>query len=417
MKNPVFWFLGMSVGANVVLALLLLRPPPAASSTRVDSRDPVAAAAAKSALSSAAAAGQSAAKETTAPVTASTTTVAGLATRLRTARTDDEIRATIADLQAAGVPSNVIRAMVSELLRVRFAAREPTMPFWRRNSPTPEFVAATQALAAERRALLENLLGPDGTPAATMDPRQRDLRYGPVSDEKLNAIVRIERDYDELRAKAFAETGAGVGRIGSTIQQQRLMDEEKLRDLATILSPEELEQYELRNTLLANTVMRHVSSITVSAGEFAALHRLQKQLEADFPVPATPSNQTDIDAYLARQAGQLKRHAELRAVLPDDRFYRYLENADPNYSALARFAAQQPTMTPEQTYRVYQLQTELQAALTVTGKSSNAAPPDIRSYETRLVEIIGPTAAAADKKQGNGRMFLTPPRTSGPGGG
>jgi hypothetical protein len=419
MKKSVAWILGASLTLNVALAALWLMPSrvSSAKTTPSGSTAPANAAAQPRALAS------TVATNTAAPLGNSATSSghADLAARLKAARTDDEIRQAIAELRASGVPGNVIRALVTELVRARFAAREPTMPFWRRNSPTPDYVAATQALAAERRSLLESLLGADGSPAATLDTHQRELRYGTLSDEKLNAVMRIERDYDDLRAKAFAETGGGVARVGSTFQQQQLMDAEKLRDLAAFLTPQELEQYEMRNTLVANSVMRSVSSIDVTGDGFAVLYHLQKQLEADFPNPALAGGQMDMDAFMARQAAQLKQQTQVRALLSDERFFRYLENADPNYAAVARFAAQQPGVTSDQAFRVYQLQSELQSTLIQASKAyketGKAAPPDIPSFEKRLTEIIGPAAAAAFKKQGNGRMFVSPPRVSSPGSG
>lgn len=420
MNKPVLWFLGVSVLANAVFAyLMLVRPAAPSASARPATENAALVSPASAAPSSAASrVGSVDAKGSPSPAASSHVTTADLAVRLRKARTDDEIRSAIADLRAAGVPANLIRAMVSELLRVRFAAREPTMPFWRRNNPTPQFVAATQALNAERRALLENLLGIDGAPAAAMDPQFRALRYGQLSDEKLNALLRVERDYEELRSKAFAETGNSIGRMNSTQQQQQLLEAEKLRDLAAILTPEELQQYELRNTASASAVMRNVAAIELNEQEFTALFRLQKELDA---IPQPDPTNPDFSPFLARQAVQLAMHEKVRAVLGDDRFHRYLENADPNYSMLTRFTTQQPTMTPEKTYQLYQLQSELQrAVLAATQAARDGAqikPPDVKSFDDRLIQLVGPDVAAAYKKQGNGRMFVSPPRTSGPGGG
>lgn len=331
--------------------------------------------------------------------------------RLRTVRSDDEIRSLVGDLRAAGVPRNVIRGFVAELLAARFAGREPTQPFWRRHSPSPEFVAATQTLATERQALLEKLLGDDASPAATLTAAQREQRYGSLSDEKLNAVARIEREYDEMRAKAGAarETNAS-SRINGEIDQQRLLEQEKLRDLAAILSPEELEQYELRNTQTAQGLMRSLGGIDLAADEFAALYRLQRAVDLDHPfkISATP----DMDALAARMKAQDDANEQARAVLSDDRYYKYLESVDFGYAGIARFAAAYPQISRETTLKVHRLQNELQNAWQVATRVSKPGgkmtPPDVKAFDARLVELLGPEIAAAYKKQGNGRVFVVP---------
>lgn len=327
---------------------------------------------------------------------------AQLVERLRVAKSDAEIRMLIGDLRAAGTPGAVIRAIVNELLNARFASRQPTQPFWRRNTPTPEFVAATQALATERQALLESLIGDDASPAATLTAAQREQRYGRISDEKLNAVARLEREYDEMRARAGAERETNIAnRMNGEMDQQRLLELEKLRDLAAILSPEELEQYELRNTQTAQALMRTLGGVDVTAEEFAALYRLQRAFELQHPWKVGTGS--DFDALSARMKAQSSVHAQAEAILPPDRYHKYLESVDFNYASLTRFAATYPQLTRETMLKVHRLQTELQNAM--QPKAGGSMAPDVKTYNARLVELLGPEIAAAYQKQPQGRLF------------
>lgn len=346
-------------------------------------------------------------------------TEASIGRALRTARTDGELRRAIAQLREAGFPPAVVRAIVDEVLRNRFAAREPKAPFWKRDLPTSEFVAATQALANERRALLEQLLGNDAQPAALLDAHQREQRYGAITDEKLNAVARVERDYDELRAKAFAEREANfINRVSTSMQQEQLMEAEKLRDLATILSPEELYQYELRNTLAARKLMTQLTAIDVSAAEFAQLYELSKKLDTEHPLSGGPA---DPAALGARMAAQLKVVDEARRVLPDDRYYQFLASHDPNYAIAARFTAKHPSVKPEATVELYKMQTEMHAALLQASQARQTGGavkyPDLRAYEARLREILGSEVAEAYKREPAGRILMSAPPRPIPQGG
>lgn len=264
-------------------------------------------------------------------------------------------------------------------------------------------MAATQALAVERQALLESLLGDDASPAATLTTAQREQRYGRLSNEKLNAVARLEREYDEMRARAGAERETNLAnRINGEMDQQRLLELEKLHDLAAILSPEELEQYELRNTQTAQTLMRTLGGVDVTAEEFAALYRLQRAFELQHPWKIGTGS--DLDALTARMKAQSAVFAQAESVLPADRYHKYLESVDFGYASVTRFAAAYPQLTRETMLKVYRLQTELQNAM--QPKAGGSMAPDVKAYHARLVELLGPEIAAAYQKQPQGRLFV-----------
>jgi len=406
MKNRVWLLLlGLSLATNIWLLSGKFRATTPSLPTAPASSQPNAAAPAATRTTTAASEGAVAA----ASLAVSPQTLE----MMRTARSDDEIRKLVSDLRGAGVPGGLIRAWVTELLKARFADKEPSQPFWRRHTPTPEFVAATQALAAERQALLENLLGSDASPAATLSAPQREQRYGKLSDDKLNAVARIEREYDEMRAKTSPNAETNIhARINAEVDQQRLLEEEKFRDLAAILSPEELEQYSLRNSRTAQALMRSLGGLDVTAEEYAALHRLLQALDQSHPVRFNTAS--DLDALAARMKAADEANQKARDILPDDRYYKYLESVDFNYANVARFAAAYPQISRETAFKVHRLQIELQDALRHARRPGNqqsgkAPQPDIKAYDARLVELLGPEIAAAYKKQVSGRIFISTP--------
>lgn len=329
----------------------------------------------------------------------------------RPVSSDDDLHRTVADLRAAGYPAGVVRAVVNQLLNERFAGRQPNagQPFWKQGAPTPEMVAAQNALNQERQTLFDSLLGPDARPSAMLDEVTRRRRYGNLSDEKIDAIARIERDYGEMTAETWARRrGNSASGIETAMQTQRLMEEEKLADLAAVLTPEEIAQYEQRSSPSARTLSNSLRNVEISEAEYAQIYAAQKAFDATNPMRTT----MDAITYSQRQAEQLALNEQVRAVLGENRFYAYLEGADMNFANVVRSLAQFPAVTKDASYQVYRLQIELQSLMAQT---SRGGPPSqekiaemrttVETYNGRLDSILGPEAAEAYRSQGSGRMF------------
>lgn len=398
MKPLLFVLLAASLAANVVLALRTKSPvaasPASTTSPAIRASSPPAVA------DAARPAGTTDVKA--APVASATPVWKPVAN-------DADLHRLVTDLRGAGFPPAVIRAVVGQLLNDRFASRQPGagQPFWKQGVPTPETIAAQNALQKERQALFESLLGADARPSATMDMTSRQRRYGHLSDEKLDAVARIERDYGEMNAELWARRRGNASGDGLSVRQgQQMMEEEKLADLATVLTPDELAQYEMRNSATARTVMNNLHKVEISEREYAQIYAAQKDLDAAYSTSAGAVN------FAQRQADQLVVHEKARAVLGEERFYSYLEGADMNYAQAAKTFSAFPAVTPEKTYAVYQLQIELQGIvgqLTRDGPLSPEKIAEVRktsdAYNAQLEQIVGPDAAEAYRKLTMGRMF------------
>ncbi|MFZ5497247.1 MAG: hypothetical protein ACOZE5_18145 [Verrucomicrobiota bacterium] len=325
---------------------------------------------------------------------------------------EQDLQRVVATLRAAGYPPSVVRAVVGQLLNERFASRNPNagQPYWKQQAaPTPETQAAQRALWRERQALYESLLGADARPSASLDAEGRLRRYGNLSDDKVDAIARIERDYGEMSSEAFAQRrGNTVADAETMMQTQQLMEQEKLADLAAALTPEELAQYEMRNSQSARTLMRNLRNVEVTEQEYAQLYEAQKAFDAANPRRAT----MDGSSYAQRQSAQAALNEQARALLGENRFYAYLEGTDGNYANIVRTLSAFPTVSPPVSYQVYQLQTELQRTMAQVARDGPPSPDKIagmrattEAFNSRLEALIGPEAAEAYRKQGMGRMF------------
>ncbi|HUG11987.1 MAG TPA: hypothetical protein VMM36_13285 [Opitutaceae bacterium] len=336
----------------------------------------------------------------------------------------DDLAAMVANLRAAGFPPKVIRTMVEQMVQDRFDKRYAAVapPYWKRWSPTQEQVAARQRLDEERSKIVENLLGDDTRPSVNLGTADREARYGSLPDEKIDAIAQIERDYEQVGREARAGRAKNMmDRMNETREQQALMEQQGFADLATVLTPEELDEFKLRNSSTASRTMNRLQSIDVTEAEYEALYREQQSYD-ESTANLKMVGEIDAETWAKQNAATDAFNDQVKAVLNDDRFYQYLEASDFRYAHLSKTLKAFPSVTPDATYQLLKLQQETQIAVSrlYENKAIPQAQRDAQRVELltaasgKLDTLLGRETAAAFKKEGPGRMFvITPPAGSG----
>lgn len=411
MKNLLVPLFLLSLAGNAVLAFFALRPAPAAD-------NPATAVAASIKTTGVAPGGSEPAKPavSTSPTGSTVTPV-----NWQTLNPGRDLHGLVANLRAAGFPPSVVRAVVGQLITERLdGAGMEHLPFWKQNPSNPEFLTAQQQQFTQRREMLAELLGPDARPSASMDPVARERRYGSLSDEKVDQIDTITRDFNDMRSKLFADRKPGDAQ--GMMTTQLAMEQELQKELASVLTPAELEQYEMRSSLSASRLMGNLKGVEVSEAEYTALFRAQKALDAADPMRAgvmTP------DAMALRAAAQEELNAQARAILTDDRFYEYLKSADSTYARTAQFTASYPNITPAMTYELTQIERDYQTAMmTASQGGSGGAPASDRmaritaarnAYQEKIAALLGPeTATAYAQRNRSGGTTIQPAVRIGP---
>jgi len=324
----------------------------------------------------------------------------------------NDLAGLVTRLRAAGFPPKVVRAVIQQLINEQIAAKTPEekRPYWARDfsGKTREAQAAANR---ERAELLESLLGSEGRPSAVMNDSERIRRYGDLSDAKIDALVKLERDYNEVMGVVMAD------RMGRPItpeesrrmnQERELVEREKRAELATVLTPSELDEYERRNSPTASRLMQQLRQIELNEPEYTALYRLQKTFDEKYPQGSLTA-----EAFRARQTAQLELNEQVKSVLTDDRFYDYLASTDNQYAQTKEFTKNYPTITAATVYEIYRAQQQLQTAALSVAQSSALSPTQrseqMRSiateYGSRLASLLGPEAFEAFKKTPQGRML------------
>jgi len=253
----------------------------------------------------------------------------------------DDLRTLADNLRAAGFPEAVNRAIVGGILQDRYTAKrrallgdEGPQPFWkpRWSMLEPEKQAALRTLAREQLDTLKQLFGTDALPEESRTALHR--LYGNLPDDKLAMVQRIQSDYADMQAEIRAEAGGLL--LPEDRENAALLDEEKRKDLASLLSPVELQEYELNFSQTANALRSRLEAFAPSEQEFRGIFELQKAFDERYNSPA--ANYAD-DAFVqARRAAELQLGEQIRNLLGPSRYDEYVRDLDPGYRVASRIA-------------------------------------------------------------------------------
>jgi hypothetical protein len=161
-------------------------------------------------------------------------------------------------LRSSGFPPSVVRSLMTERIRARYESRfreldvkKNETPYWRTTAWYN--VDDDVTTRAERRSLqreiqdaIRALLGDDVASLHSFERDRRSRSYGSLPPAKITEVEAIDRDYRELTAQVRENAK------GFTLTEDReklaFLEKEKRADLAAVLSPEELEEYDRRNS-------------------------------------------------------------------------------------------------------------------------------------------------------------------------
>ncbi|WP_438480664.1 hypothetical protein [Oleiharenicola lentus] len=343
-----------------------------------------------------------------------------------------ELRTWAAQLRAAGFPPRVVNSLLSDRLRDR-NHKLAELPFWQLMNPGQASRELRTADVKEQQTLREEIMGTEGTPAALFPPGVRERRYGDLSDDQVNAIVRIDAEYSDLSAGINSSSGGIVSSADMRERnaQRQLLQKEKLADLAAVMSPAELQAYEMRTSDTARRVQSNLRTLDVSEEEYATIYAAQKSFAEKTGAVTSTFSATSAEERASYQASQYAMQDQLRAALPEDKFFKYLTTSDFAYGQIALFAEKQPSITPAVSYQLYQLRNDAanlqqdlslrqrtavgdRAAQTKLNDERNAAQAALNA---RLDALLPAAVAEEFRASESGRMYFrkpTPPRPPQP---
>jgi hypothetical protein len=381
MKFGLVWVLALSLGANAVL--LTARWLTSATSARLTGRDDVGPA-------------ESGATDLDGYRAGATPGVAGYksltssATTLWSTLDLGDLESVAAALRASGLPEEDVRvvvgAVIDERYKARFEAieaRDRQRPFWsvRSRGAGSEWASRyseSYALWREVEALKRDVLGPE--PLGPMETRSLHAQYGPLPQDKLQALMQLERDYQDLSMQA-GSFGGGP-RMPWENEQAEYITAERRRDIEALLTPEELATFDLHASYTSQDLRRQLAAFAPSEEEFLALYALQNEHVRAHGLKTPPMNETDLSA--AEKAKPLLLE-QIKAALGEERFRGYERATDPGYRA-AIGVTQRLNLPRENAATAYTVAEDTRAAVKALNRDTALTAADRAAAMGRLID-------------------------------
>jgi hypothetical protein len=271
----------------------------------------------------------------------------------------EDLPALISRLRAAGFPPEVIREIVGAEVDARYRPRirafsepDPNVPFWK--APPTSFsmnsarLEEYQQLFRERSRVMRELLA-DPALAGDDSTAEQRRRFGDLPREKIDALQRIEDDYVEMMSAVRAAANGII--LPEDRAKLALLAREKRADLASVLSPAELADYEMRSSPITGLLRDMLGEFRATAAEYRAIFDLHKAMNEKFPYNSGAGFGNNFNE---RRQAQQELDSQLRAQIGEARFNDYLRESSDDFQQLRRLT-QKESLPADTAVRAFDL--------------------------------------------------------------
>jgi len=277
-------------------------------------------------------------------------------------------------LRAAGIPERIVTAVITAQIRDRYAARRAALQpdysqYWTQSGMTasPQARIAQRELWREERQELKNALG-DAYYATPGVERTIQRQFGQIPKDKFGALQGINEDYQDLSAEIYYSANGVM--LPEDREKLAFLDAEKRKDLAAVLTPQEMENYDLRSSKTAGQLRSQLSSFDPSETEFRSIFTLQREYDLKYA-----NRQSDEDPATSQQrtADAAALENQIKATLGEARYAEYQRAKDGNFQQLASLAARLE-LPKENAVAVYDLSKDVQKRAQQINNNSKLSP-------------------------------------------
>lgn len=244
-------------------------------------------------------------------------------------------------LEAAGFPPDEVRAIVVAAIAAHFDPRKRALlregnlyEYWQTGNHAYGFTVGDAAFESTYRAIRREEISllrtayPDALPYEPTFAASK-AQFGIDDEDKIRALNRINMDYVVLRQEMLERSPDG--RASQEDEQKiRLLEQERQADIAALLTPEELFEYELRSSPTARQLRYTLAVFGPTEEEFRRIFPIQKTIDATRN-PGSPANNTitlgldfrvDHSEFVRQLEGVLspERHSDLAFVIDRDNY-------------------------------------------------------------------------------------------------
>ena len=242
-----------------------------------------------------------------------------------------------------------------------------------------------RALKKERERALVDLLG------STIISDFRDItgeftplntRLDYLPEKKRDAVTDLEIRYRDAEQEVYFKAH---GLSLPEDEKQRAELKQKMKaELASILSPEELRQYDLKTSDVAWKVRNEIEFFPVGDAEFSKLYDYRVALERLKDEGRSPS---------AFQEAKNELDQRLKSQLGENGYAQYLRSQDPGYRSAFQIAQrlELPASTADQVFELKaRFELEKSAMISRANENTPAARQALKNdAETKLTELLG----------------------------
>jgi hypothetical protein len=322
-----------------------------------------------------------------------------------------DYRRYMANLRAIGCPERVLEDIIIGDVKRLFAPKEA--PFKSQLSviqATPSSDGTTEPgstrqefglrkqlreIENEKQAVIKELLGIEIplAPIRSWHPRTYD-RYesalNTVPADKREPVRQIQESYwetsDQLNDKY------GLRRTPEYLEEYTRINTDRKAQLAQVLTPQELADYEMRSTGIASRLGTYLSGVLVTADEFGEVFQLKNAVEA----PYGGSVRVDMtEAGVTPEIQQKRQEAEqkIAEILGPERYKEYQLAQDSRFQALSDLG-ERFGIDREKVIQAYELQSKTMDPRLMSryGLQQTPQAAEFQKSQTAIKELLGEPA-------------------------
>lgn len=276
----------------------------------------------------------------------------------------DDLPALVQRLKAAGFSPRLIRSIINAKVQAQTAGRLRALQtqnteFWKPEARVSNSATASQysQILRDRTKLLRELLGGPEFGASVDVARSLTQQYGDLPPQKVELLQRINEDYADMMAQV--RNGTGGITLPEDTEQLALLEREKRADLVALLTPQELEDYDMRTSPVTSRLRQAMAIMDATETEFRTIYGIH-QSHADVlypgaaarggPAPATAA----LSRFEERRGAEDELASQIRAALGEQRATEYFRASSSEFQQLRRLT-QRENLPPEAAIRAYDL--------------------------------------------------------------
>src|SRR3954469_2344245 len=253
----------------------------------------------------------------------------------------------INNLRAFGCPEETIRdiiitdiAKVYGKRRADLVGKGRTDRFWLPSPDEggdPELQRQLANLEEEQRAMVKDLLGVDFQTEIAKYWQDNQLveqrMYGFLPQEKQQQLKTLSAHYEALQQEIYSKAKGEL--IPEDEEKLRSIEKAKEAEMARLLTPQEMEEYQLRNSPTAGTMRTQLAAFQPSEQEFRRIFRLQKTFDEQFNKAFDYTDDAQMAAQAkAQQDARKALQDEMKKTLGEQRYAEYARAQDADYRTL-----------------------------------------------------------------------------------